>query len=81
MRFLVVTESAQPELNLKFSEGLKSVQDSNPGSVLDIDTVNFTRKFADDAHTELCNKLQSGTYTGIIDMAWGGWIKVKISSV
>ena len=76
VKFLVVTESAQPELNAKFTQGLKTIQDSNPGTVLDIDNVNFTRKFADDAYTELCNKLQSGTYTAIIDMAWGGWIKV-----
>ena len=76
VKFLVVTESAQPQLNSNFSQGLKSVQDSNAGSNLDMDFISFTRKFADDAYTDLCNKLQSDTYTAIIDMAWGGWIKV-----
>lgn len=76
IKFLVVTESAQQELNNKFSEGLKSVQDANPGVLLDMSKINFTRKFADDAYADLCSLLQSSPYTAIIDMAWGGWIKV-----
>ncbi len=76
VRFLLVTESAQQELNAKFSDGLKEVQDANSGSSFDFNTVNFTRKFADDAYTDLCNQLGTGTFTAIIDMAWGGWIKV-----
>lgn len=79
IKFLVVTESAQQDLNAKFSEGLKSVQDANPGFSLDMSKINFTRKFADDAFIELCNLLQSSQYTAIIDMAWGGWIKVQES--
>ena len=77
VKFLVVTESAQPQLTSNFTEGLKQVQDSNPGVILDINTISFTRRLADDAYIELCSKLQSDTYTAIIDMAWGGWIKVN----
>ena len=76
LRFVVVTESAQQELNSKFSNGLKEAEDSNPGSRLEMKTLNFTRKFSEDVHNELCNVLQSGSYSAIIDMTWGGWIKV-----
>ena len=39
-------------------------------------TINFTRKFSEDAYTELCNVLQSDRFVAIIDLTWGGWIKV-----
>ena len=81
LRFVVVTESAQQELNSKFSNGLKEAEDSNPGSRLEMKTLNFTRKFSEDVHNELCNVLQSGSYSAIIDMTWGGWIKVPKHSV
>jgi hypothetical protein len=77
LKFLLVTESAQQELNNKFAEGLKTVQDSSSGTVLELKTINFTRKYADDAYTDLCAMLSSDSFTAIIDMAWGGWIKVK----
>ena len=38
-------------------------------------TINFTRKFAEDAYQDLCNRLQSDSFGVIVDMAWGGWIK------
>ena len=76
VKFLLITESAQPGLNSKFTEGLKVVQDANPGAVLEIETVNFTRRLAEDAYQDFCNILQSrGPLTAVIDMAWGGWIK------
>ena len=73
---MVVSESAQQELNNKFSEGLKTVQDSNPGAIFEMETINFTRKFSEDAYTELCSILQKDNFVAIIDLAWGGWIKV-----
>ena len=73
---MVVSESAQQELNNKFSEGLKAVQDSNPEAVFEMEKINFTRKFSEDAYTELCSILQKDNFVAIIDLAWGGWIKV-----
>lgn len=74
-KFLLVTESAQPELNSKFTDGLKIVQDENPGSIFEVEAINFTRKFAESAYEDLCSILNTNTFTAIIDMAWGGWIK------
>lgn len=75
IKFLLVTESAQPELNSKFTDGLKQVQDTNAGSTFEVEAINFTRKFADTAYEDLCSILNSNTFTAVIDMAWGGWIK------
>ena len=43
---------------------------------MEMKTINFTRKFSEDAYTELCNVLQSDRFVAIIDLTWGGWIKV-----
>ena len=61
----------------KFSNGLKVAEDLNPGVVLEMKNINFTRKFSEDAQTELCNVLKSDRFVAIIDMTWGGWIKVR----
>ena len=75
IKFILVTESAQPELNSKFSNGLKAVQDQNPDFRFEIASINFTRKYADDAYAEFCSLLQSQAFAAVIDLTWGGWIK------
>ena len=56
INFLLVAESAQPSLTTKFTNGLKIVQDSNPGSLFEVTTINFTRKYAEDAYQDMCNR-------------------------
>ena len=73
-KLLLITESVQSHLNNKFEEGIKRVQDST-GDVFDIDPIVFKRKESDARHTDMCSKLADGTYSAVVDMAWGGWIK------
>ena len=56
INFLLVAESAQPSLTTKFTNGLKIVQESNPGSLFEVTTINFTRKYAEDAYQDMCNR-------------------------
>ena len=56
VNFLLVAESAQPSLTSKFTNGLKYVQDNNPGFQFEVVTVNFTRKYAEDAYQDMCNR-------------------------
>ena len=56
INFLLVAESAQPSLTTKFTNGLKIVQDSNPGSLFEVTAINFTRKYAEDAYQDMCNR-------------------------
>ena len=74
IKFLLVTESAQQELNERFGDGL-SAAEASTDDTFTFEWVNFTRKTADEAHTEMCAKLRSGEFSAVIDMAWGGWIK------
>ena len=74
INFLLITESAQQELNERFKEGFKSVEEDT-GETFDFTAVNFTRRTSDDHYEEMCLGLGSGDFSAVVDMAWGGWIK------
>ena len=74
IKFLLVTESVQSHLNDKFSDGFKKVE-SSTSDTFTFEAISFKRKDSDAAHTEMCQMLQTGEYSAVIDMAWGGWIK------
>ena len=74
IKFLLVTESTQSHLNDKFSEGFKRVE-SATSDTFTFESISFKRKDSDVAHTDMCQMLETGAYSAVVDMAWGGWIK------
>jgi hypothetical protein len=54
---VVVTESAQPQLNALVADGIKMAE-TDAGQKFSFQTVNFTRKNATDAFQEVTNALK-----------------------
>lgn len=74
IKFLVVTEDAQPEMNQRFADGLQAAQ-TETGEAFDMFDIKFARKTADAAHEEMCTELKSGDFSAVVDLSWGGWIR------
>ncbi len=70
---LIITETASP-MNDDFMAGLKMAQDET-SEPFDYTPVNFERKLSDTAYTDMCKELEKGSYSAVVDLTWGGWIK------
>ena len=74
VKFLLVTESTQGNLVQAFTDGMKMVETSS-GKTFEVDNIEFERKKSDEKYQDMCTKLKTGTFSAVVDMAWGGWIK------
>ena len=58
----------------RFSSGLKDAE-SSTGETFSITPMSFRRNESDARYEDLCAQLETGQFSAVVDLAWGGWIK------